>query len=37
MCSYVRSLKVSEGKKIQSLLRRSKNRTVVRRAHIVLL
>ena len=33
----VRSLKISEGKKIQSLLRRSKNRTVVRRAHVVLL
>jgi transposase len=37
MCSYVRSLKISEGKKIQSLLRRGKNRTVVRRAHVVLL
>ena len=37
MCTYVRSLKISEGKKIQSLLRRSKNRIVVRRAHVVLL
>jgi transposase len=37
MCLYVRSLKISEGKKIQSLLRHGKNRTVVRRAHVILL
>lgn len=37
MCLYVRSLTRAEGKKIQSLLRRSKNRTVVRRAQVVLL
>ena len=37
MCLYVRSLTPSEGKKIQLLLRRSKNRTAVRRAQVVLL
>ena len=37
MCLYVRSLTRSEGKKIQTLLRHSKNRTVVRRAHVILL
>lgn len=37
MCLYVRSLKIFEGKKIQSLLRHSKNRTVVRRAQVILL
>lgn len=37
MCLYVRSLTTAEGKKIQSFLRRSKNRTVVRRAQVVLL
>jgi transposase len=37
MALYVHSLKIVEGKKIQSLLRHSKNRVVVRRAQVVLL
>jgi transposase len=37
MCLYVRSLTTSEGEKVQSLLRHSKSRVVVRRAQLVLL
>jgi len=37
MCSYVRSLRIAEGRKIQSILRRSKNRTAIRRAQVILL
>jgi len=37
MCSYVRSLRIVEGRKIQSILRRSKNRTAIRRAQVILL
>lgn len=37
MAVYVRSLRIAEGKKIQSLLRHSKNRVVVRRAQVVLM
>jgi len=37
MAVYVRSLRIAEGRKIQSLLRHSKNRVVTRRAQVVLL
>jgi len=37
MCLYVRSLTRSEGKKLQTFLRHGKNRTLVRRAHVILL
>ena len=36
MCLYVRELKVDEGRRIQQILRRSKNRVKVRRAQVVL-
>lgn len=37
MCVYVRSLSSVEGQKIQGMLRRSKNRTLLRRAQVILL
>ena len=37
MSLHVRSLKITEGKKIQRLLRHSKSRVVVRRAQVILL
>ena len=37
MCLYVRSITSLEGQKIQGILRRSKNRTMLRRAQVILL
>jgi len=37
MAASVRSLSIAQGRKIQSLLRHSKNRVVVRRAQVVLM
>lgn len=37
MCVYVRSLTIAEGKKVQSILRRSKDRVAMRRAQVVAL
>jgi transposase len=37
MCLYIRSLTNTEGKKLQTILRRSKNRTAIRRAQVLLL
>ena len=37
MCLYVRSLKLKEGRKIQAILRRGKNRTAIRRAQVILM
>ena len=36
MCLYVRDIGMAEGRQIQQILRRSKNRIKVRRAHVVL-
>jgi uncharacterized protein YllA (UPF0747 family) len=37
MCTYVRALTETEGKKIQEILRKSKNRTAIRRAQVILM
>lgn len=37
MCVYVRDLTESEGKEIQHVLRKSTNRTAIRRAHVILM
>ena len=37
MCLYIRSLTSAEGKKLQAILRRGKNRTAIRRAQVLLL
>jgi transposase len=37
MCIYVHSLTIAEGKKVQSILRRSKDRVAMRRAQVVAL
>lgn len=37
MCLYARSLTPLEGRRIQSIIRRSKNRVMIRRAQVVLL
>lgn len=37
MCLYVRTLKLKEGRKIQAILRRGKNRTAIRRAQVILM
>lgn len=37
MCLYVRSLKLKEGRKIQVILRRGKNRTAIRHTQVVLM
>lgn len=37
MCLYVRALSHQEGNKIKSILRRSKNRMLIRRAQVILL
>ena len=36
MCLYVRNLRFDEGRKLQSILRRSKNRIKARRAQVIL-
>ena len=36
MCLYVQNLRFDEGRKLQSILRRSKNRIRVRRAQVIL-
>ncbi|MDI6780218.1 MAG: helix-turn-helix domain-containing protein, partial [Bacteroidota bacterium] len=37
MCIYVRDLTESEGLKIQQILRKSRNRTAIRRAQVILM
>lgn len=37
MCAYVRSLTIAEGKRVQSILRRSKDRVAMRRAQVIAL
>lgn len=37
MCLYVRSLRLKEGRMLQAMLRRGKNRTAMRRAQVILL
>jgi transposase len=37
MCAYVRSLSTAEGLKVQSILRRSKDRVAMRRAQVIAL
>ena len=36
MCLYVRDIKITEGRKLQQILRQSRNRIRVRRAQVVL-
>jgi transposase len=37
MCSFIRSLKMNEGQRLQRILRTSKKRTVLRRAQVILM